>query len=83
MADASDSKSDGGNFVRVQVPPPAPQKKTPSVVLPVEFLHVFSQTFFFLAAAPEKSGDKKLTEKRKMREICLRRNCVETVKNKK
>ena len=31
MADASDSKSDGGNLVRVQVPPPAPQKrKTPS-----------------------------------------------------
>ncbi len=27
MADASDSKSDDGNIVRVQVPPPAPKQK--------------------------------------------------------
>lgn len=32
MADAADSKSAGGNIVRVQVPPPAPDHDNPNPV---------------------------------------------------
>ena len=39
MADASDSKSDGGNFVPVQVRPPAETKRHDFLTMVVSFLH--------------------------------------------
>ena len=47
MADATDSKSVEGNFVRVQVPPSAPNKnKTNPEVNTSEFVLFFTRYYF-------------------------------------
>ena len=49
MADASDSKSDGGDLVWVQVPPSAVRAKTPNIAIcDIWCLFLFEKRFYKL-----------------------------------